>query len=206
MTDVAPASGNASGGDGGNGGGRVKVGGYTRSDGTKVSDHKRSAPGAQPASKSDDNPGQEVEEEEGKQQPPPKKMTIDEYLNQPWVDKIAHQIGTDPEKAALANGDAQAEKNRVARETAIADAQAEKAKGGFNAFRTALLKEMRSKGYSENEPVPDHLHAASEILRRLDEGMYHDEGSMQKRSLVPHLGDAGLHSLAVQVMNMKYKF
>lgn len=182
----------------------IAVGGYTRADGVKVSDHKRSAPGASSAKSS--NANQEDKKEPAGQQPAQKKMTIDEYLSKPWVEKIGYQIGDDAEKAALANSDARAEKDRIARENAIADAQTGKEKGGFAEFRAALIKEMKAKGYNEKEPVPDHLHDASEVLRRLDEGAYHDAGSMQKRSLVPHLGDAGFHALAVQVMNMKYRF
>lgn len=179
----------------------IKVGEYTRADGTKVSNHKRTAPSKAKGGDDDDN--EEGGHEEG--QPPAKKgptMTIDEFLAKPWVEKIAQQIGDDPDKADLANKDAAAAKQYHDRNAAIGDAfggEERGSLGGFADFERALHNTLKASGYTNEK--------GRAIMKQFQEGFYQDDsGVVQTRILVPHLGDAGLDQLAMDVMSFKYVF
>ena len=191
---------------------KIEVGSYKRSDGTKVSQYKRTAPPAnaadEPAGKKESGkkgaePGKksgtgEAAAPDGSQKKP--TMTVDEYLAQPWVDKIRQQIGQDKEAAGLVQKDTARAKQHAEQNAAILKEQQGEpgAKGGYKEFHSALVKTLESRGFTNENGMA--------ILKQLENGDYHDTGSMQKRSLVPHLGMAGLEDLAKDVMNQKYIF
>lgn len=174
----------------------VKVSEYKRSDGTKVSNHKRSAP-----SRERDEEGQREGDDE--EQPPTKKgptMTIDEFLAKPWVEKIAQQIDNDPDKAALAEKDAAAAHQYQTRGNALYEAYGGEQRGslgGLKEFSRALDQTLHATGFTNEKGVA--------IMRQFKEGFYQDDsGVIQTRILVPHLGDAGLDQLAMDVMAFRY--
>lgn len=189
---------------------KIAVGSYKRSDGTKVSQYKRTAPSEEPASGK--KKGQETAappEKGGKKSsgkaadPAPQKkpsMSVDEYLAQPWVDKVRQQIGQDKEAAGLVQRDTARAKHHAEQNAAILKEQQGEpgSKGGYKEFHSALVKTLESRGFTNENGMA--------ILKQLENGDYHDTGPMQKRSLVPHLGMAGLEDLAKDVMNQKYTF
>jgi hypothetical protein len=190
---------------------KIAVGSYKRSDGTKVSQYKRTAP---PANAADEPAGKKESGKKGAEPGPGKKagpgeeaasqkkptMTVDEYLAQPWVDKIRQQIGQDKEAAGLVQKDTARAKQHAEQNAAILKEQQGEpgSKGGYKEFHSALVKTLESRGFTNENGMA--------ILKQLENGDYHDTGSMQKRSLVPHLGMAGLEDLAKDVMNQKYTF
>jgi hypothetical protein len=184
---------------------KIAVGSYKRSDGTKVSQYKRTAPSEEPASgkkKGQDAAGGGKKSSETAAEPAPKKpsMTVDEYLAQPWVDKIRQQVGDNKEKAGLVQKDTARAKHHAEQNAAILKEQQGEPgeKGGYKEFHAALVKTLESRGFTNENGMA--------ILKQLENGDYHDAGPMQKRSLVPHLGMAGLEDLAKDVMNQKYTF
>lgn len=193
--DDGPTQTRSSGGGGKKKSG-IPVNEYTRSDGTKVSNHKRSAP----SSSSDQQEDEEGKaKDEGASEAKRPAMTLEEFLSQPWVEKVSRQINGDKDKAALADKDAAAAKEYHDRETARATAQAKGPLGGFKEFKAAFDRALKETGYTNEKGMA--------VRKQLDDGMYHDDGgAIHTRVLVPHLGDAGLNELANDVMNMKYTF
>lgn len=191
--DDGPVQTQSSGRAGGKKKSGIPVNEYTRSDGTKVSNHKRSAPS------SSDQQEEDKPKDEGASEAKRPTMTLEEFLSQPWVEKISRQINGDKDKAALADKDAAAAKEYHDRENARAAAHAKGPLGGFKEFKAAFDRALKETGYTNEKGMA--------VRKQLDEGMYHDDGgAIHTRVLVPHLGDAGLNELANDVMNMKYTF
>lgn len=115
-------------------------------------------------------------------------------------EKIAQQIDNDPDKAALAEKDAAAAHQYQARGNALYEAYGGEQRGslgGLKEFSRALDQTLHATGFTNEKGVA--------IMRQFKEGFYQDDnGVIQTRILVPHLGDAGLDQLAMDVMAFRY--
>lgn|SRR6185369_16467616 len=167
---------------------KIHVGGYKKSDGTKVSDHERSLPGGTK------RPGQEKEGGSLLKKP---LMTVEEYLEMALRDQgaaLKYMADGDPVNQELIEQDAAS--NQAAQIPENMDPP------GLDQFLVDLEDEARRKGLLDVRDVQS-------IFKHAAEHQYNDSDDPRawgKGALVPHLQKAGLFDTALMVQSMQYKF
>ena len=180
--------------------GKVHVGGYKKSDGTKVSEYERAPPGsAQPGKRSapDTPTNPDGKREAGQSEFKRPLMTVEEYLELALRDQaeaLQRLTEGDAEKRALVERDA------AVNAAAPTAESVSRGPPGIDQFLDDVQAEAQHKGMVESDVV-------NSIMRNAVETKYNDEGGeWGKGSLVPHLQMAGLFDTALAVQSLQYKF
>lgn len=173
---------------------KVHVGGYKKSDGTKVSEYQRAPPGG--TKRSDQEANGERPKTEGSLLKKP-LMSVEEYLDMALKDQAAalkYMADGDPVNQTLIEQDAASNSAAQIPEEAMEPP-------GLDQFLVDIQAEATHKHMLGADIVQSIIKNATE--HKYDDGL---EGSWGKTSLVPHLQMAGLFDTALLVQSMQYKF